>query len=105
MRSDYREALWDDTDPEYAPGKKGIRNSFYWVPSKKYKDTGYAVRTVSLGKVGEVDDISVARKCRELTREMVRWYEGEEATRIVAGTWGYVIQHYLTDPASSIRDV
>lgn len=105
MRSDYRPALWDDTDPEYSPGRKRIRSNFYWVPPKKYKDAGYAVKSVNLGKIAEVDELTVARKCRDLTREMVRWYEGEEAQRIKVGTWGYVIQHYLTAPASAVWDV
>lgn len=105
MPSDYRPSLWDDTEPLYAPGRKKIRDTYYWVPPKKYKDAGYAVKSINIGKVHEADEADVARQCRILTREMVQWYDGEVESRVQEGSWGYLIQRYIHDAESAIHDV
>lgn len=76
----FRPSLWDDSDPYYAPGllTNRKRGTFHWASPKKYRDAGYSIKTVRLeGEPGDDLDLERARMCRELTREMVRWYEGE----------------------------
>lgn len=101
MRFD--ESLWDDSDPDYAPGMKHRkdRGTYFWTPPKKYKDAGYVIKTIPLD---QETHRARAAKCRELTREMLDWYKGQSAGRH-AGTWGYVIARYLADDFSSIWDV
>ncbi|TNE57818.1 MAG: hypothetical protein EP341_03805 [Sphingomonadales bacterium] len=101
----FRPSLWDDSEPLYAPGLKKIRDTFKWVPSKKYRDAGYAIKTHHLGgHEGDGQEIYRARRCRELTREMVNWYDGETAGR-QEGTWGWLIGRYLADEYSPINEV
>lgn len=101
----FKDSLWDDSDPDYAPGIRKIRNHYIWAPSKKFRDAGYHIKTYRLeGSVGDDLDIERARMCRELTREMVRWYEGEQEGR-KEGTWGWLIARYMTDEYSPYHDV
>lgn len=103
MRFD--DSLWDDSDPEYAPCRKKIRKGFYWIPPVKYIKAGFATRTVKLdGMVGDSLDLERAARCRELTREMLEWYEGHTNGK-EPGTWAWLISRYLTDPESDIQDV
>ena len=49
----FKQSLWDDSDPLYAPCMKKIRNGYFWVPPKKYRDQGYGIKTYKLeGTVG-----------------------------------------------------
>ncbi|MCP3969838.1 MAG: hypothetical protein GY717_05895 [Rhodobacteraceae bacterium] len=101
----FRESVWDDSEPEYAPGQKKIRNGYVWAPPKKYKDAGFSIKTYKLeGEVGDSLDLERARMCRELTREMLRWYDGETKGR-QPNTWGWLIARYMTDGFSAFWDV
>lgn len=101
----FKDALWDDSDPLYAPGQKKIRGSFAWVAGKRYRDAGYAIKTVNLGgTVGDGKDVERAARCRELTRDMVAWFEGNNQTK-QEGTWAWLIARYLHDDYSAIHDV
>lgn len=101
----FKESLWDDSDPTYAPCLNKVRGTFYWMAPKKYKEAGYSLKTQNLGgSPGDGLEYDRARSCRELTRDMVRWYEGE-TQREEAGTWGWLITRYLTDEYSAIHDV
>lgn len=101
----FRDSVWDDSEPEYAPGMKKIRNGFYWVPPAKYKKLGYAIKQIKLeGTEGDDLTLDRARHCRELTREMLRWYDGETHGR-QEGTWGWLIARYKTDEYSAFHDV
>jgi hypothetical protein len=101
----FKDALWDDSEPTYAPCMKRIRDTFYWIPPKKYVDAGFATKTYRLGgSDGDGLDLDRARSCRELTRDLVKWYDGN-VQRQESGTWGWLIARYLTDDYSAIHDV
>ncbi|MGC0225191.1 hypothetical protein [Pseudooceanicola nitratireducens] len=99
----FDQSVWDDSDPDYAPGLKRnkARGTYFWAPPKKYKDAGYSIKTVRLD---EPTDIARAARCRELTREMLDWYRGQETGRR-EGSWSYLIARYLSDEYSGIWDV
>lgn len=61
-----------DSDPTYAPGLKRSKGHSYWAPPRKYVEAGYKARNVKLN--GNPDEI--AAKCRELTRELLLWWDG-----------------------------
>ena len=106
MPSKFRESLWDDSEPDYAPFMRKIRSSYYWVPSQSYVDAGWVTKTVRLeGQVGDGMDLDRAAHCRALTRDLMTWFDGISESRIEAGTWGWLIQRYIHDEASAIWDV
>lgn len=101
----FKPSLWDDSDPTYAPCMRKIRNGFVWVTPPKYREAGYAIKTIKLeGTVGDGQDHERAAHARALTRELVEWYEGSTGGR-EAGTWGWLIGRYLSDEYSDIHEV
>lgn len=94
----FKPALWDGTDPSYAPC---LKRGTYWMPPKKYLDAGYAVKCVRV----EGTDLQKAQKCRDLTREMLRWHEGTEGPKVQPGTWGWLIAKYKSDDFSPFHEV
>lgn len=107
MPSKFRESLWDDSEPLYAPFQKNIRGRYVWIPSKRYRDAGYAIKTFPLHAQGDTEQDALLRaaECRDLTRELMRWWNGEEQSRVEAGTWGWLAQRYLTDAYSQFQEV
>lgn len=102
----FKDALWDGSDPTYAPGLRFTKGHAYWVAPRKYVEFGYALKRYRLPP-GTKDDehaLERARKCRELTQEMLRWYEGE-TQRIPHGTWRWLIGRYRSDEFSPIKGV
>lgn len=100
----FKPSLWDDSEPLYAPCIKKVRSSFYWVPPKKYKDLGYAIKSARLeGEVSDDLDVERARHCRVLTREMMDWYENATEGK-EAGTWAWLIARYLHDEYSDLQE-
>lgn len=96
----------DGSDPSYAPGmKKPVKGLFYWSPTAADVKTGYALRSVRLpGRDGDGQDLIRAAKARDLTRELLRWREGND-TRVQPGTWQWIIGRYKSDDFSPIHDV
>lgn len=101
MRTYDHTALMGGGDPLYAPGLKRVKGHSYWTPPSKDLKAGYKVRNVKL--TGSADEI--AAKCRELTRELLQWREGNAAPKIQPGTWAYLIRRYMTDEVSPIQEV
>ena len=100
----FEQSLWDGSDPTYAPCTGRSSGLVYWKAPAKYRKAGYLVTTVRLpGKEGDGLYLERAAKARELTREMVRWYEGEDAPEPV--TWGDLIARYKSDDISPMQDV
>lgn len=106
-------ALWDGSDPLYAPGiswkgRDPNKMTAWWKPTKKYKDAGYAVQPIKLLPVGHKGDEHQAQRalrCRELTLEMVRWHEGlDDPQQIDPDTWKYLIGRYRTDEFSPMNE-
>jgi len=102
----FEDSLWDDTDPDYAPCMRKIRDNYIiWRPPALYLKSGYAVKQIRLeGHVGDGNDRQRAQQCRALTREMVEWHEGITNGRR-EGTWGWLISRYLSDEYSDLRNV
>lgn len=103
----FTSALYDGSDPMYSPGLNWSDGKYpNWRPPKRYVDAGYAVRGERLeGIRGDGLDAKRAQRCRELTREMLRWWEGLDHSGPEAGTFGHLIQKYLTDEFSPFRSV
>jgi integrase len=107
MAFEIRPSVWDDSEPDYAPGLKlrKARGTFFWRPSKKYLDAGYSIKTYTLhGRQGDGLDLERAAHCRALTREMLEWYEGKTQGR-TPGTWGYIVGRYKADQFSKYHRV
>lgn len=101
----FKPALWDGSDPAYAPCMSLSDGILYWAAPKKYRAAGYKhLRSRLVGKPGDGLDLDRATKCREYTREMVRWYEGDEL-RFIPGAWGSLIARYKGDDVSPMQDV
>lgn len=101
----FKDSVWDDSDPTYAPCMSKIRNGYVWVSPKKYREAGYAIKTIRMeGTVGDGLDLERAAHARALTREMLQWFDGETKGR-EPGTWGWIIGRYLADEYSDIHEV
>lgn len=105
----FEQSVWDDSDPTYAPCLAwGGRNSTfaYWVAPKRYVRAGWAIKRLPLGR-GHKDqpvDLEMAAKCRELTRDMLRWYE-DDKPMVDPGSWHWLIGRYKCDTYSPYRSV
>ncbi|MFD1913837.1 tyrosine-type recombinase/integrase [Halodurantibacterium flavum] len=101
----YLPALWDGSDPLYAPGLVRTKRWFYWKPPAKYVKAGYVIRNVRLpGEDGDGRDAERALRCRELTQDMLTWYESPQI-KVEPGTWKWLIARYKSDEFSPYRDV
>jgi hypothetical protein len=101
----YPDKLWDDSDPDYAPNLKKIRNGYKWVCPAKYKNAGFPQKTFTLaGSVGDDLHLERAAHARALTRQMLEWFTDEYHGR-QPGTWGWLIARFKVDPGSQIHRV
>ena len=96
----FRPALWDGSDPSYSPCTSTTGGFVYWKAPLRYRKAGYAVTIVKLGPTGD----DHAAKARELTREMVRWFDGANV-KLKPNTWAHLIARYKSDDVSPFRDV
>ena len=110
----YKDALWDGSDPLYAPGidwkgRNPESKTAWWKPARKCVEAGYTVKAVKLLPVGHKEDEhqpARAQKCRELTQEMARWWnDRDEASKVDPATWKYLIGRYKTDDYSPMQEV
>jgi hypothetical protein len=70
-------------------------------------NAGYAIKRCALG-TGDRDasiDPAMAARCRDLTREMLHWYEGKDGAKVADGTWKWLIARYKTDEFSRYQEV
>lgn len=101
----FRESLWTDSEPDYAPGLSKSKSFFYWKAPKKYVDLGCTVTRQRLtGTAGDGQDMLRAAECRALTRDMLAQFMVEEPT-LEPGTWKWLFHIYRTDPASTYHDI
>jgi hypothetical protein len=109
----FKEALWDGSDPLYAPGiswsgKNPEHRYVQWKCPTKYVKAGYALTKVKLEPPGNVSDEHQkdrALRCRELTKEMLKWFDEQDQPRVDPETWKYLIARYKTDDFSPIQEV
>jgi hypothetical protein len=101
----YEPALFDGSDPLYAPGAGWSGRWCYWKPTPKFRKLGYPVSSVRLpGEKDDGRDAERAREARRLTREMLAFY-GADVPEMEAGTWGWLIHRYRNDRHSPIHGV
>ncbi|NIZ10163.1 recombinase [Pseudooceanicola sp. HF7] len=101
----FKDALWDGSDPDYAPGRTRSKNLFYWKPPAQAVKEGYPGKRERLvGEDGDGRDQERARRCRELTREVYEFFNpaGREP---ITGTWAWLIERYRSDRFSPIHKV
>jgi len=109
----FKAALWDGSDPLYAPclswsGRAPESRQARWKCPRKYIVAGYHVKSVKVGEPGRPDDehqLARALRCRELTQELVRWWDGLDQPKVKPGTWQYLIARYKSDEYSPIHEV
>ena len=96
----------DGARPDYAPGMSRSKDFFFWRAPKPALDQGYGFKRAKLpGQAGDGADIERARLCREYTRDALRWLQDGDTSVYAKNTWGWLIQRYLTDELSPIREV
>lgn len=96
----------DGARPSYAPGQSETKGYYFWRAPKPAIDQGYAFKRAKLpGQKGDGADLERARLCREYTREALRWLQDGDTSVFSKNTWGWLIQRYLTDELSPIREV
>jgi hypothetical protein len=101
MPSEYPSTLWDNSDPGYAPGiNRSADGRSSWKPTASALRKGWSIKYVAL----RGDALSNAAKCRELTREMVR-FTSEADIKVEPNTWGWLFTRYLADEFSPFQEV
>lgn len=101
----FKPALWDGSDPLYAPCVRQSKKWFYWRPPAAYVAAGFCKDQVKLdGTAGDGLDLDRAQKARDLTREMLRFHEAS-TTAIEHGTWLWLIARYKSDEFSPLQEV
>lgn len=102
---DYKPALWDGSDPLYAPNTARSKDWLYWKPTKKFIDAGFPKSPRRLpGRIGDGQDAQRAQLAREYTREMLKSF-GAEEPKVEPGSWKHLIGRYLSDDYSPFQDL
>jgi len=102
----FSQSLWDGSDPLYAPCTRKAKKWLYWTPPPLYVKNGYHGGTIRLpGELGDGADAERAAKARELTRDMVQWYQGDAVPHVLPETWKWLIARYLSDEFSPYQDL
>ncbi|WP_296762243.1 recombinase [Sediminimonas sp.] len=109
----FKSALWNGSDPLYAPclswsGRDPHHRQARWKCPSKYLTAGYNVKAVKVGEPGHPGDghqKERALRCRQLTRELLRWWEGLDHSKVKLGSWHYLIGRYKSDEFSPIHEV
>ncbi len=95
----FRDSLYDDSEPDYAPCLQRIRGKAVWRAPRRYVQAGWTTPNVKLD-----DEADIPARCRELTRDLVDWFYGTDKTT-EPGTWGHLINRYRTDQFSRYQAV
>lgn len=100
-------ALYDGSDPFYAPGLSyNSRGYGTWAAGRRYVKAGWLPRSVTLpGRKGDGDDLARAARARELTREMLAWWNEQGEQKLDPATWAYLFARYRSDEFSPIHNV
>jgi hypothetical protein len=97
----FKDDLWTEDDPLYAPGKVPSRDNFYWTAPRKYQRMGYEPARIRLtGKEGDGKDLIRAKECREHTKQMLHHFGVDNPFGLDTsiGTWGWLIRKWKSDP-------
>lgn len=93
-------------DPTYAPGLVWRSNGHpYWRAAPRYVKAGYSLKRVELapGAPGDALEPQRALQCRQMTREVLAWWESKDKAPIE--TVGWLIGRYLSDEFSPFHEV
>jgi hypothetical protein len=103
----FRPSVWNDLEPDYAPGLAWSKGTYpRWQAPRKYLIAGYKVHSRKLdGIKGDGQDLARAAKCRELTRDMLRWYDENCIDKPHPDSFGHLIARYKTDEDSTIHGI
>ena len=103
----FKDALWDGSDPSYAPGQSKSGKYLYWKIPRKYAELGYTIdgrTTVRLdGIVNDGNDLDRAFACRKYTQAMLEHFS-PKTPAIQVGTWKWLFSRYLTDKESPFHE-
>jgi hypothetical protein len=100
----FKPALYDDSDPFYAPCTGRTRDSIWWKVPRAYRELNYPGANVKLpGTVGDGQDALRAAEARRLTRAMLDHFGHGPQTK--ADTWAWLFSRYLNDEYSPFSDV
>jgi len=100
----FDKALYDGSDPLYAPLTGWSRQYLYWRPAPRYKQIAHGMKSTRLtGQKGDGQDAKRAAEARQLTRDLLKLCG--EGSDVKMGTWGWVIHQYRTDPYSPMAEV
>jgi hypothetical protein len=73
----------------------------YWVADANAVKAGYSVKAVNLSIFAD-DPALLRQRCERLQAEMLLWLSGRRGREVIFdGTFGTLIDRYLTDPESS----
>lgn len=101
MRFD--KALWDGSDPSYAPLASWSGKTMWWKATPKYVGLGYTPVRVRLpGAMGDGLDLERAAEARRLTLAMLGTVTKAD---LPVGTWAWLIHRYRTDEFSPFHEV
>jgi hypothetical protein len=99
----FERALYDDSDPLYAPLTNWTNGRCYWRPSAAYRKLGITGSVRLPGHEGDGRDLERAAEARHLTREMLGKLNATPEAPV--GTWAWAIHRYRTDPYSPYQEV
>jgi hypothetical protein len=100
----FHDALYDGSDPLYAPLTSRSKKYVYWKPSARFVRMGASKKPVKLtGEVGDGQGEARAAEARKLTRELLAKFD--ETPDRQAGTWAWLIDTYLHGEYSPIHGV
>lgn len=100
----FKEALYDDSDPLYAPCTSRSRDLIYWVPTATCVAMGYPSKRIALpGVHGDGRDTERAAQARKLTRQMLEAVGEASAVRVKEGSWRWLIARYRGDKFSPMN--
>lgn len=103
----FKNALWDGSDPSYAPCIRWAGSWPYWTCPAKYLAAGYSIKRIALPPGDPDDDLRLerARLCRLYTQDLVRWFDSLDVAKVPPGTWKHLIARYKTDQWSPYQGV
>ena len=103
----YEKALWDGSDPLYAPHTSRSKRWYYWRVPAAARKLGYSHPPIRLpGEDGDGREAERAAKARQLTIDMLAAIQEQPAKLLsIVGTWRWLIGRYMTDTESPFQEV
>lgn len=97
----YEPALYDESDPLYAPLTSKVKGYTYWRAPASLRKLGAEGKPVRLTGTEK----EIAAEARRRTRDLLRRFGLEEEQAVPPGTWHWMIHRYRTDEFSPYQEV